>query len=240
MGGLGIVTGGARGLGLGMVRALLDAGVVDEVAVFDLVAAELEEAEVHVCDVTDEASVASALEALGDREVQVLVNNAGGGKFGEDLTELFPPVDHWRSIVELNLISPYLVTRAVVPRMGEGSAICNTASLSALATVPPVLGAYGAAKTGLVHLTQDLARSLGPQGIRVNAVAPGFIWTDLWQKWIGEKAMFDEMVAANTPLGGEQKAEDIGKAVAFLCSDAATHITGQVLAVDGGAAMAKL
>jgi NAD(P)-dependent dehydrogenase (short-subunit alcohol dehydrogenase family) len=140
---------------------------------------------------------------------------------------------------ELN--SVYIVTRQVAPLMMAGAAICNTASIAGMMATP-FLAAYAAAKAGVISYTRTLALELGPAGIRVNAVAPGLIYTRIWEDLgaaIGggeerARATFETVVRALTPLGREQTPEDIGRAVAWLCSDRAANVTGQVIAVDGG------
>ncbi|HEX9258078.1 MAG TPA: SDR family oxidoreductase [Acidimicrobiales bacterium] len=243
MSGLGIVTGGARGIGLAAVEALLAAGVVDHIAVLD---AETEGAEVpsgvtlHKCDVTDEDAVRAAVEAIGE-QARVLVNNAGGGKPRPDRTDAVPfdpfgPVDLWRETVDLNLTSAHVVTRVVAPGMSTGSAICNTASIAGL--MPNSLYAYGAAKAGLIHWTKSMALALAPRGIRVNAVAPGFIYTRLWAQSV-PKEMFDMIVGGAVPMGTEQSPSQIADSIAFLCSDRAAQVTGQVIAIDGGSILGR-
>ena len=106
----------------------------------------------------------------------------------------------------------------------------------------PMLAAYGAAKAGVISYTRSLALQLGPAGIRVNAVAPGLIYTRIWEQLgaaIGggeaqARAVFEAFVKSSTPLGREQTPEDIGRAVSYLCSDRAINVTGQVMVVDGG------
>lgn len=238
MAGLGIVTGGARGIGLAVVRALLDQGVVDEVAVLDIAPADIDEAKVYTCEVTDETSVQQALDAIGVVP-RILVNNAGGSRATQSPEperqalqfDPFPPVDQWRHDIDLNLTSAFVVTRNVAPRMEAGSAICNTASIAGV--VPGPLMAYGAAKAAMIHWSRNLALSLAPRGIRVNAVAPGFIYTRLWAEAV-PREIFDTVVTGQVPMKTEQTPEDIANAVAFLCSDRASQITGQVIAIDGG------
>jgi 3-oxoacyl-[acyl-carrier protein] reductase len=238
MAGLGIVTGGARGIGLGIVRALLDQGVVDEVAVLDFDPADFEEAKVYRCDVTDEGSVREAVKAIGVTP-RVLVNNAGGGRARERVApgDPFSSVDAWRETVDLNLTSAYLVTSVVGPSLERGAAICNTASIAGL--MPNSLFAYGAAKAAVIHWTKSLAAALAPRGVRVNAVAPGFIYTRLWELLAPTKDVFDQVVKASVPMGTEQTPEDIANAVAFLCSERASQITGQVIAIDGGSVLGR-
>jgi len=134
-----------------------------------------------------------------------------------------------------------LVSREVAPRMNRGAAICNTSSVAGL-QASPMLAAYAAAKAGVISYSKTLALQLGPAGIRVNAVAPGLIYTRVWQDLgamlgggdANARTVFDSMVRQVVPLGREQTAEDIGRAVAWLCSDKALNVTGQVIAIDGG------
>lgn len=248
-----IVTGGARGLGLGIVTALLDEKVVEAVAVIDkeLIPAPAAIAkQVHGfrADVTDEASIHSAVEAITAQlgaHPDVLCNNAGGGERawfeGSRQTNNWDSVETWRHYVDLNLNSVYLVTREVAPRMRAGGAICNTSSIAGMQAVP-MLAAYAAAKAGVISYTRTLAAQLGTSGIRVNAVAPGVIYTPLWQKLgaaVGggdehAREVFDAFVRQLVPLGREQTEEDIGRAAAWLCSEKAKNVTGQIIAVDGG------
>jgi NAD(P)-dependent dehydrogenase (short-subunit alcohol dehydrogenase family) len=227
------------------VRALLADGVVDRVAVLDL-DVDLEGAAVpadvtlHACDVTDEGAVRGVVESLGEVPT-VLVNNAGGGRAHPDRTDAIPmdpfgPVDLWRETVDLNLTAAHVVTRVVGPTLERGAAICNTASIAG--QTPNPLYAYGAAKAATIHWTRSVALALAPRGIRVNAVAPGFIYTRLWSQ-IVPKEMFDMMVGTAVPLASEQTADDIAAAISFLCSSRAGQITGQVLAIDGGATLGR-
>jgi NAD(P)-dependent dehydrogenase (short-subunit alcohol dehydrogenase family) len=125
--------------------------------------------------------------------------------------------------------------------MRRGAAICNTSSIAGQ-IASPALAAYAAAKAGVISYTRSLALQLGPQGIRVNAVAPGLIFTRVWEQLgaaLGggdDKARqtFEGAVRNLVPLGAEQTAQDIGRAVAWLCSERAANVTGQVIAVDGG------
>ncbi|MBV8774651.1 MAG: SDR family oxidoreductase [Deltaproteobacteria bacterium] len=252
-----IVTGGARGLGLGIVRALLADQVVERVAVLDR---ELQpppaEIAAHVdgfaADVTDEHQVHRAVEEIAARlgaDPHVLCNNAGGGEgnwFEEGRQAEWHSVEIWRRYIELNLNSVYIVCKEVVPRMRAGATICNTSSIAGqLAT--PLLAAYAAAKAGVISYTRSLALQLGPLGIRVNAVAPGLIYTRIWEQLgaaIGggeakARSAFENTVRTLTPLGREQTPDDIGRTVAWLCSERAINVTGQVVAVDGGITLGR-
>jgi NAD(P)-dependent dehydrogenase (short-subunit alcohol dehydrogenase family) len=247
-----IVTGGARGLGLGIVTALLEEKVVEQVAVIDRELAPPPAAiakSVHGfnADVTDEKQVHRAVEevvAHFGKHPDVLCNNAGGGDrawFESGRQQEWDTVETWRRYVDLNLNSVYIVSREVAPRMKSGGAICNTSSIAGLLP-SPVLAAYAAAKAGVISYTKTLALQLGPSGIRVNAVAPGLIYTKVWQDLGaalggGDKnarVVFDAAVKDMVPLGREQTEQDIGRTVSWLCSDLAINVTGQVIAVDGG------
>jgi NAD(P)-dependent dehydrogenase (short-subunit alcohol dehydrogenase family) len=252
-----IVTGGARGLGLGIVRALLAGQVVDRVAVIDLAlvpapADIADRIEGFNGDVTDEAQIHATVEAITAKfgpHPDVLCNNAGGGESGwfeSGQDAEWHSVEIWRRYVELNLNSVYVVSREVVPRMVAGGVVCNTSSIAGMLATP-VLAAYAAAKAAVISYTRTLALQMGPKGIRVNAVAPGLIYTKIWEELgaaLGgglERARdtFDMTVRMLTPLGREQTPEDIGNTVAFLCSERAANITGQVVAVDGGIVLGR-
>ncbi len=252
-----IVTGGARGLGLGIVRALFEEQAVEAVAVIDLrpepPPAELA-GRVHsfTADVTDETQVRAAVAAITHQlgpHPDVLCNNAGGGEanwFEEGSHAEWHSVEIWRRYVDLNLNSVYLVSKEVAPRMRAGGAICNTSSIAGMLATP-LLAAYAAAKAGVISYTRSLALQLGPKGIRVNAVAPGLIYTKIWEELgaaIGggkdhARLAFEHAVRTLTPLGREQTPTDIGRAVAWLCSDKAINVTGQVVAIDGGIVLGR-
>ncbi len=233
---LAIVTGGARGLGLAMVDALLGQGVVDRVAVFDLLDDPIddERVSVHRCDVTDAGSVRAAYAEVG-AVPRVLVNNAGGDP-GSGVTAAangpFADPGEFRRMVDLNFTSAHLVTSIVGPDLTEGAAICSTASIAGQVASP--LFAYGAAKCAVIHWTKSMARVLGPRGIRINAVAPGIIRTILWEQLEPDIDRYKQNVVSRIPLLDDQTPEDIADAVAFLCSGRARSITGQTLAIDGG------
>jgi len=247
-----IVTGGTYGLGAGIVRALFEYSVVDQVAVMSRKPAPPPagvEDRVHgfCADVTDERQVHDAVEEIARKlgaNPLVLCNNAGGGEktwFDRRLAGGWEPVEVFRRYVELNLNSVHIVTQEVMPRMRAGAAICNISSVAG--QLPnTILSSYAAAKAGVDSYTRSCALHLAPKGIRVNAVAPGVIYTPLWAALgaaLGggeqnSRAAFDAVVDDLTPMGHEQTVEDVGWAVAWLCSKHAQNITGQILAVDGG------
>ena len=247
MPGLGIVTGGAQGIGSAIVDALLDQGIVERVAVFDLQPEALgsppPSVTVHRCDVTDEASVRAAYDDVGEVPT-VLVNNAGGGDIGTiergadanapvpTSFDPFAPVEDFRRMVDLNFTSAHIVTRVVGPDLSAGAAICNTASIAGQG--PTTLFSYGAAKAALIHWTGSMAKALAPRRIRVNAVAPGIIRTRLWVSLQPDDDAYDAMIKDIMPMNEDQKPSDIADAVAFLCSARAGQITGEVIRIDGG------
>lgn len=262
MTGSAIVTGGARGIGKAIVDALLAQNVVEHVAVFDLTLNDAlsrdgsgsdgdsvgdERVTQHVCDVTDEASVRAAYAEVGATPT-VLVNNAGGGRLDNiagigpddgpddagprDAFDPFGGVEAFRDMVDLNLTSAHVVTRVIGPDLAPGAAICNTASIAGLR--PGQLFSYGAAKAGLIHWTTSMAKALAPQQIRVNAVAPGIIRTQLWEAMMPDDDNYEAMINDIMPMQQDQTPEDIANAVAFLCSARASQITGEVIKIDGG------
>ncbi len=173
-----IVTGGARGLGLGIVRALLVDKVVDRIAVIDraLVPAPADVAdsvEGFNGDVTDEAQIHAVVEAITAKfgpHPDVLCNNAGGGESGwfeSGRDAEWHSVEIWRRYVELNLNSVYIVSREIVPRMVAGGAVCNTSSIAGMLATP-FLAAYAAAKAAVISYTRTLALQLGPKGNRID------------------------------------------------------------------------
>ncbi|HUN56560.1 MAG TPA: SDR family NAD(P)-dependent oxidoreductase [Candidatus Binataceae bacterium] len=252
-----IVTGGSRGIGLAIVRALLAEKVVDQVAVADKAlqpppADIADRVQGFAADVTDEAQVRVTLEAITAKlgpHPDVLCNNAGGGEsnwFEDGQNTEWHSVELWRRYVDLNLNSVYLVSKEVAPRMRSGAAICNTSSIAGMLATPG-LAAYAAAKAGVISYTRSLALQLGSAGIRVNAVAPGLIYTKIWEELgaaIGggqdrARATFEAAVRTLVPLGREQTPDDIGRTVSWLCSDQAANVTGQIIAIDGGITLGR-
>lgn len=194
-------------------------------------------------DVTDEVAVNTCFAAL-DR-IDVLVNNAGGAASAAPLSDT--SLAEWDAALRLNLTSQFLCIRAALPRMLErrDGAIINIATSSVFSGSTAALHrpggpacnlvAYVAAKGGVVGMARALARELGPSGIRVNAVAPGFTPTPRVRAAFPRAAM-DRMVA-DQAIARLQQAEDATGAVVFLASAAARFITGQVIRVDGGGSM---
>ena len=234
-----IVTGGASGIGLAAAELMADAGA--RVAILDLNAERLERLpagrgfRAHAIDVTDAAALAGAIDSVAAAEgrVDILVNNAGvsARRPTEEL-----PLEDWRRVLEVNLTAAFVACRAVAPAMlpRRAGAIINIASMFGLVG-NPLYGnlAYHASKGGLVNLTRALAVEWGGRGIRVNAVAPTFVETDLTRSLLADRAVAAK-IAESTPLGRVATAGEVAAAILFLASDMASMITGHVLPVDGG------
>ena len=174
--------------------------------------------------------VTATLEAFG--KVDILVNNAGITR--DDLI-MRMSLDDWRSVLETNLFGAFYAIKAVTRPMlrAKGGRIINITSVSGQAGQTGQAN-YSSAKAGLIGLTKATARELASRGITCNAVAPGFVLTELTQDL--PQNLQDE-INARTPLGRFGTTEEVANAVAFLASDEAAYITGQVLAVDGGLVM---
>ncbi|MBU2053798.1 MAG: SDR family oxidoreductase [Proteobacteria bacterium] len=197
-------------------------------------------------DVTDPASIARMAEILRERcgHIHILVNNAGAS-FGVPADILSYDEAAWIRTIDVCLLSVFRVSRAVLPLMlGEPGAIVNTASRAG--KVPPLFNsAYAAAKAGVIMLTRTMAKELAGRGIRVNAICPGQIRTDLEQWRFGLEASFygstiearEEEMCRTIPLGRIGDPGDAGMLVAFLASEASRYITGQAINLDGGQCM---
>ena len=233
-----LVTGAARGIGLATAQRFLAAGW--RVALLDVEAGTLARSVAALgvpdrtlalaCDVSSAAQVATALEQVKERfgGLDALVNNAGIAIFKPAL-ETTPA--EFQRVLDVNLLGPFLVTQAAVPLLRRGGAIVNVTSISGL-RASTLRVAYGTSKAALAHLTQQFALELSVRGIRVNAVAPGPVDTAM------AKAVHTPAIRADyhnaVPLGRYGLETELAEAIFFLCSDRASYITGQELAVDGG------
>ncbi|MBY8829442.1 SDR family NAD(P)-dependent oxidoreductase [Hephaestia mangrovi] len=240
-----LVTGGGRDIGRSVSERLAREGarvVVnyrnDEASAKETVAA-IEAAGgtalLYRADVTRRDEVFGLIEAtcaaFGDR-IDVLVNVAGGMIARKTLAEMDEAF--FDAVMDLNLKSTFLVTKAAVPHMAKGSAIVNLASLAGRDGGGPGATIYATSKGAVMTFTRGLAKELGPQGIRVNALCPGLIGTsfhDIFSKPEGRAA-----VAGNTPLRREGTPDEVAAAVAFLASDDAAFLTGTNVDINGGLA----
>jgi NAD(P)-dependent dehydrogenase (short-subunit alcohol dehydrogenase family) len=244
-----LITGAGAGVGRATALRLADEGA-DIVAVdikadaaretAELVAARGTGALAVTADVTDEAAVKAAAEQAAERfgRIDVLHNNAatlGPDTFGRDVGLVDLDVDVWDRTMAVNARGVMLCCKHVVPVMqagGRGGAIVSTSSLSAL-TGDALRASYGSSKAAIGSLTRYVATMYGADGIRCNAVAPGLILTEIAYAQMTEDAM--NQLAAERVLPRATTPEDIAGIVAFLASDDAAMITGQVLVADGGA-----
>ena len=236
-----LVTGGSRGIGLAIGRALATAGArVALLARNGELAAEAAAAlpgAGHAgfsCDVSDGASVQETVQAVESQlgDVGILVNNAGITRDG--LLVRMKDED-WDEVIDINLKGAFLLTRAVAKGMmrRRDGVILNITSVVGLMGNAGQAN-YAASKAGLLGLTMSVARELAPRGVRVNAIAPGYITTDMTS---GMTEAQKEALQGQIPLGRLGSPEDIAQAVRFLAGPGATYITGQVLTVDGGMVM---
>lgn len=235
-----VITGAARGIGLAIAHWFLGAGRC--VALIDIDRDTLDACTPGLgdprrwlalhADVSSPEQVRAAFERIGQRwgRLDALVNNAGVAVFKPLLQTTF---EEWSHVMATNLNGPFLCSQAAVPLMlrNGGGAIVNIASISGL-RASTLRVAYGTSKAALMHLTRQQAAELGHLGIRVNAVAPGPVDTAM-AKLVHTPAIRAGYHAA-IPLNRYGTPEEIAAAVGFLCSDSASYVNGQTLAVDGG------
>jgi NAD(P)-dependent dehydrogenase (short-subunit alcohol dehydrogenase family) len=243
-----LVTGAGAGIGRAIAHALADAGARVAVSDVDLeaaqqVASELPAASAVTLDVTSPESATNAVQevetSLGP--LDILINNAGVSTMNriEDLT-----LEEWDFNFDVNAKGVFLVTRAALPGMMARRAGCivNTASMAGKKAVP-LLAHYAASKWACIGFTVSAAVELGPYGIRVNCVCPGYVETSMQERelvWEGElRGLSPEEVAAGyirlTPLGRMETPDDVARVVRWLCSPQAEFITGAAIDVTGGA-----
>jgi NAD(P)-dependent dehydrogenase (short-subunit alcohol dehydrogenase family) len=236
-----IVTGGGGGLGEAIATQAAASGY--RVGVLDLdrakaqaVAAKLANATALQADVTDEASYTAALDAFGATP-DLLVNNAGIARFGPLLDQ---SLADFRKVVDVNLLGTYVPSWVTAKRMvARGSGvIINITSLNAV-TPGPNSGAYPATKAAVAKLTEHMALEWGPQGLRVNCVAPGFIDSGISAPFYKDPAV-RKLRGGAVPTRRLGVADDVAAAVMYLASDAASYVSGHQLVVDGGVAHSLL
>jgi len=237
-----LITGRSKGLGKAMALALSAAGV--KIALVSRDASKLSDvqaeiktsggtAEFFVADVASEAQIDKLETEVAARlgKVQILINNAGIN-VRKNLTDF--TLDEWQSVLNTNLTSVFLMSRRFVPHMrgtGYGRVLCMTSIMSHVSL--PQRSAYSASKAAVLGLIRALALELAAEGITVNGISPGPFATEMNQP-IVNNAELNAQFLANIPVGQWGKVEDIGSLAGFLCSDAASFITGTDILIDGG------
>jgi len=233
-----VVTGGGRGIGRGITEALRAAGaevlIAQREAPAELLAADssLRFCAADLAHVQAPAAIAAACRAEFPR-VDILVNNAG--LMFEAAPDALEPAD-WDRMMAVNLRAPAFLTAELLPLMSNGGSVVNVGSIEGLAA-NPLHTAYCASKGGLHALTRAQAVDLGEHGVRCNAIAPGWIDSDLSRAYIDAQPAADELRVALRklhPAGRTGTPDDVGQLVAWLAADAAAFVTGQVIVIDGG------
>ena len=236
-----IVTGGGRDIGRACAEALADEGAAVAISYMASSAGAQEtvaaiesrggKAFAMSCDATDPAQIDALVERTAAElgGVHILVNNAGGLVARKRMDEM--DMAHWHRVMDLNLTSAVLATKAVLPHLGDGGAIVNIASQAGRDGGGPGAVAYATSKGAMMTFTRGLAKELGPK-VRVNAVCPGMIATGFHDTFTPDEAR--ARVAGGTPLKREGDAAEIGRLVAFLAGDAAAFVNGACVDANGG------
>ncbi len=237
---LAIVTGGGSGLGLAIAEKFVQNGIQTIIIGrnkerLDAAKQKLGEL-VHAiqCDVTDLSSIPGFVKKIAEQfgQIDILVNNAGAN-MKKDFTEVTD--EDFQQIILTNLTAVFTMNREVVKQMlkSQSGCIINISSMAAQYGIPKVI-AYSASKTAIDGMTRAMAVELSPKGIRVNSIAPGFIYSEMTAKALDSDPERKAKVFGRTPMGIMGQPQDIAETAYFLTSDAAKFITGVVLPVDGG------
>jgi len=240
---LALITGGGSGLGLAMARALAAAGARVVITgrrlemLKEAVAAIGPQANYLAHDVTRLSEARAVVETAVSRfgPLTILINNAGIHlkKAAIDTTE-----EEFMKVLTTHVLGAHALSRAVAPDMiaRKSGSILFIASMASLFGLPQVV-AYSAAKTAYLGMVRGMATELSPHGVRVNAIAPGFIETEMSRKALEDDPQRKQRILSRTPMARLGEANDIGMAAVYLCSPAAKFVTGVVLPVDGGASI---
>ena len=233
-----LVTGAAGGIGLSIAASLVKSGarvVINDVVEDRLAQANLENDFTGAVagDVSEEGAVKDLLREAADLlgGLDGLVNNAG---IAEPIKgTMRQSTDDWRRVIEINLQSVFLMSREAAKRMQEGGSIVNIASVAGMVGLP-ASNAYGVSKAGVIMMTRTMACDLSRFGIRVNAIAPGFIQAPMANVMTDQVPYDTGAIVRRIPLGRPGTAQEVANTAVFLLSGLASFITGVVLPVDGG------
>jgi len=237
-----LVTGGARGIGKTICKRFLDEGA--SISIFDINSEEgictaeafnkeygEEKASFYKVYITDEKDVEDTVNSIISRKekIDILVNNAG---ITMDNLALRMSIGDWRKVIDINLTGAFICSKSVIKHMVKARSV-NIVNISSIVGVHGNAGQanYSASKAGLIGLTRTLARELASRNIRVNAVAPGYIETEMTGKLPGK---IKEKLLGQIPAGKLGSVGDVADSVLFLASSQSSYITGIVLGVDGG------
>ncbi|MHB8903699.1 MAG: SDR family NAD(P)-dependent oxidoreductase [Patescibacteria group bacterium] len=231
-----IVTGAASGIGLAIANTFVSEGAKVVYADLDLKELKLDGAKAMFvkCDVSKRAEVAALVKAAVDKfgSLDIMVNNAGVGTTGSilDATD-----ETWDKTIGVNLSGTFYgsqLAAQIMKEKGVKGSIINLSSILGTVGLPGTVS-YCASKGGVVQLTHAGALDLAPLGIRMNAIAPGFIVTNMTKDMLTNEG-FNKLVKSNTPLGYVGEAQDIANAALYLASDDSKYVTGEIIHVDGG------
>ncbi len=237
---IALVTGGGSGLGMAIAKKFTEQGIETIIAGRNIgrlqAAKEVlgDKCHVQTCDISRLETIPEMVSGIIDRygKIDILVNNAGIN-MKKDFSEVTD--EEFQHIITTNVNAVFALSREVVKEMLNRNSGCiiNISSMAAQYGLPKVI-AYSASKSAIDGMTRAMAVELSPRGIRVNAIAPGFIYSEMTAKALDSDPERKAKVFGRTPMGIMGQPEDIGEAAYFLASDAAKFITGVILPVDGG------